>query len=299
MLNSSYLGETLALITAVSWALAVIFYRLAGQHLTPIAYTLFKSLITILLLLLTLVFLDQSIDFSAWTPVEFLLIAASGILGVTLGDVLYVASVNRIGAGMTSIIDCLYTPLMVFFAATVFSESLSGPEIFGGCLVLGSVLMIGIMRDSHPDFSNPEFKKGIFLGVVAQLCMVLAIVTIKNLLNESSLLPIMTLRYIIGTAPLLLFLSKKQHREDFKTAFRFNRVATWSIAGTLLGSYISTLAWFGGFQYEAAGRIAILHQSSTAFLILFATLLLKEKITLLRFAAISLALSGALIVVLS
>jgi drug/metabolite transporter (DMT)-like permease len=70
------------------------------------------------------------------------------------------------------------------------------------------------------------------------------------------------------------------------------------LPATLLGSYIALLAWIAGMKYTLVGIAAILNQTSTIFILLFASLLLQEPVTRRKIIASVLAIAGILLVTL-
>jgi DME family drug/metabolite transporter len=66
--------------------------------------------------------------------------------------------------------------------------------------------------------------------------------------------------------------------------------------GTLFGSYLSIIAWLAGFKYAQAGIAALLNQTSTVFIVVFAWLFLKEPMTRLKVAAMAMAFAGTVII---
>ena len=48
---------------------------------------------------------------------------------------------------------------------------------------------------------------------------------------------------------------------------------------SILGPFMATLFWIGGFKYSSAGRAAIFNQLSTVFIIVLAYFFLKEGFT--------------------
>ena len=66
--------------------------------------------------------------------------------------------------------------------------------------------------------------------------------------------------------------------------------------GTFFGSYLSLVFWLAGFKYSEAGIVALLNQTSTVLIVIFATLFLKEPMTRLKLIAVTMAFLGAVIV---
>jgi len=68
------------------------------------------------------------------------------------------------------------------------------------------------------------------------------------------------------------------------------------VPAALLGSYLALLAWIAGMKYALTGSAAILNQTSTIFILLFASLILKEAMTRRKTLAAALALAGIILV---
>ena len=105
-------GELFALGSAVVWALAMITLKKSGETAPPFALNLFRVVVSIPLFAVTLLALGQPL----WRQVpqmDLLVLFASGIIGIALSDTLFHAALNRMGAGITGIVDCLYSPFVV------------------------------------------------------------------------------------------------------------------------------------------------------------------------------------------
>jgi drug/metabolite transporter (DMT)-like permease len=75
------------------------------------------------------------------------------------------------------------------------------------------------------------------------------------------------------------------------------RKANWKfmIPATVLGTYLSIIAWIGGMKYTQVSVASALNQLNTVFIFIMAVLILKEKATLLKVAAVALAVAGAIL----
>ena len=57
--------------------------------------------------------------------------------------------------------------------------------------------------------------------------------------------------------------------------------------------------WLAGFKYAKAGVVALLNQTSTILIVVFAALFLKEPLTRLKVLAVIIAVIGAMLVLSS
>jgi drug/metabolite transporter (DMT)-like permease len=68
------------------------------------------------------------------------------------------------------------------------------------------------------------------------------------------------------------------------------------VPASILGAYVSNLAWLAGMKLTRASVAAPLNQLSTIFIFILAAIFLKEKVTRRKMAAVVLASLGAFLV---
>ena len=118
-----YTGEILSLLSAVFWALAVVFLKRVGEKIHPIGVNLFKNCLGAILLAITLLVLGEPLIYpisGVFTTEDYLRIIASGIIGMGIADIIFLHSLNIIGAGITALVDTVYSPFVIFFAYIFF-----------------------------------------------------------------------------------------------------------------------------------------------------------------------------------
>ena len=110
------------------------------------------------------------------------------------------------------------------------------------------------------------------------------------------MVPIALVRFSLGiivSAGLIVYLNGYNDlRETVTKGFRH----LYLIIGSFLGTFLSVILWLAGYKYTLAGRAAIYNQLSTIFIIILAAIILKEVMTKKKWAAVTLALTGAFIV---
>ncbi len=105
-----YAGELFALGAASIWAVAVILLRRSGETTTPFSLNLFRVGVSSLLLVAVLIMSDQPLWPDRATA-DYFWLAVSGVMGVAVSDTFFQMCLNRVGAGINAIVDCLYAPL--------------------------------------------------------------------------------------------------------------------------------------------------------------------------------------------
>ena len=228
------MGEFLALLTALIWAAAVILLKRSGETVPPFALNLFRVTVSIALLVPTAVLVGQA-SVSSASLSDIGLLVASGAIGVAVSDTLFHASLNRIGAGISAIIDSLYSPLTVLLAFLVLNERLSALQLIGMALVLGGVSAAARHEPPH-GVARRQVAVGVALGVLAMLALAVAIVIAKPVLDRSPLMWAVTVRQVGCLAVMLpIALLSRRRRPRSWAALRPSRVWLHALPGAVLG----------------------------------------------------------------
>jgi drug/metabolite transporter (DMT)-like permease len=289
-------GELFALLTALIWAAAVILLKRSGETISPFALNFFRVAVSSALLLPTAALAGQASVISASLSDIFLLVA-SGVIGVAVSDTLFHASLNRIGAGTSAIVDCLYSPLTVLLAFLALNERLSALQLVGMALVLGGVFAAARHEPPH-GVAPRQVAVGVVWGVLAMVALAVGIVIAKPVLDRSPLLWAATVRQVGCLAVMLPVALLSRRRTQILGALRPSPVWLHSLPGAVLGSYLGLMCWIGGLKYTKVGVAAILNQSSTIYILILAAIFLKEPFTRRKIVASLVALAGIILVTL-
>ncbi|UCG61454.1 MAG: DMT family transporter [Candidatus Zixiibacteriota bacterium] len=289
-----YLGQSLALITAIVWAIAVILFKKSGESVHPVALNLFKNLVAVALFLPTLWLYEKFIMWPApWQ--DYLLLLASGALGIGIADTLFFHCLNRLGAGLTAIVDCFYSPFIIGLSMFWLGEVLSSLQVLGVVLIISAVLTATYEGRTDP-LDRKNLIIGVTLGIISLALMALGIVMIKPLLNRSPLLWVTETRLVGGVAVLLLILAFNRRRKSILHSLRSSTGRVYTLTGSVIGGYLAMLLWLAGMKFTQVSTAAALNQTTNIFIFIFAAVFLKEKINLQRTVGIILAIIGAMLV---
>ncbi|MBU1708070.1 DMT family transporter [bacterium] len=290
----SHIGQTLALGAAIAWAIAVIFFKKSGETVHPIGLNLYKNALASVLLLPTIWLFGGSL-FRNVPASEYLLLMASGALGIGISDTLFFMCLNRLGAGLTAIVECLYSPSIIFLSFLWLGERMTPLQIVGTLLIISAVFLATVEKP-RAGLSRRDLILGITYGALALVVMAVGIVMIKPLLERSPLLWVTEVRLIASVLILLLILIVHPARHAIIASAISSRRWGYTLSGSFMGAYLSMILWLGGMKYAQASIAAVLNQTSNIFLFIFAALLLKEPINLQRIVAILLGVAGAILV---
>ncbi len=289
------MGEFFALMTALIWALAVILLKRSGETVPPFALNLFRVVVSTCLLLPTVVAGGQG----GWqgSRRDVLILFASGIIAIATSDTLFHMSLNAVGAGISAVIDCLYAPLTVLFAAVLLGERLSAPQLVGMALVLSGVLAAA-RHDPPHGVSRRQLVLGVIWGTLSMITLALGIVIAKPVLDHSPVLWATAVRQIGCLGVMVPGALLSPRRREFLRVFKPSRSWRFSLPGAVLGSYLALIFWIAGMKYTKVGIAAILNQSSTIYVLILAAVFLKERLTRGKVIASAVAIAGIVLVTL-
>ncbi len=304
-MSDHVVGSSLALLTAMSWAAGVIFFKKSGESMSPFALNFFKNAVAVALFAVTFLVVQEPLWAPGWGEDLFWLMV-SGVIGIGIGDVLFFRSLHLVGASRSAVIETLYSPSVLLSAFILLGETMSVFNAIGGALILvGIVLVVTAKEKSSADgdatqLSRPELVDGVITGVVSVVAMAISIVAVKPIIEQHSVLWATTMRLAGGLLIMVVALpfAPILRRESLQALLPH---AGWRFAmpGAFFGTYIALFAWIGGYKYTSATVASLLNQTSTLFIVAAATLFLGETLTRRRASAVALALAGSLIVLLT
>lgn len=291
------LGEFYALACALAWAIAVILFKKSGESLAPLPLNLFKNLLGLALMLLTVLVFSGA----AWPdmPPEAVLLAfLSGFLGIGVGDTLYFRALNAIGASRMAVAQTLYSPFVIVLSALFLAERLGLWQFAGVALVLGGILLVNYdPRAAQADVHS--IRRGVLEGGLAVLLMAAGVVIAKPLLERYDFLWTVSLRIVGGVMGLLLYvLWQERELAGMWRAFRGVRHWPAVIAGSVVGTYISMMLWLAGYKYTQASIAAVLNEMAAVFILALAAVFLHDRLVPRQLFGSAVAVAGVLLVVL-
>ena len=286
------IGETLSLLCAFIWAIAVILYKKAGDHFNAYEMNLFKSVFVFILMIPTVLFFE-SWEIPQMSYYQMSVILISGIIGIMLADLFYLRALQLIGASLTGITGSLYSPFVVSLSMLLLAESLNSWQYFGMLLVLAGVVLVGY-RKKTLTIEHPPIR-GFVYAALAVFFTALGIVIIKPVSTELPFFWIILIRSFGGMIAMVLYgLAIRQpltvsHILEAKGGM-------WLILGTFLGQYVSMMIWVAGYKYTSASVASILNETASVFILLLSWIFLKEHLNFRKVIGVLITITGVLFV---
>lgn len=294
----SHLGEWMAIGCAFCWALAVTLFRRVGIA-DPWALNLFKNVVATVLLVATMLAVGIPLDTDRSTT-DWLRLAGSALLGITVGDTLFFAGLQRIGGSVAAVVDCAYSPTVVVLSVLLLGETLRGGLLLGAPLVVAGLLLVTWQpRPSAGQAVEPTVSRaGVLLALGGVLSTALGVIVAKPALERSNLIEATTVRLVVATVSIALRQLQAAHRPATRALFGSPQAWRNLVPASVVGTYLSMLLWLGGLKYAPASVASLLNQLSTVFLLVLARVVGGEIVPARRWTGAAVALAGTVVIVL-
>lgn len=289
------LGEAYSLGCALAWGAAVVLFKKSGESLGPFALNLFKNLLGVVMMAITILALQGAV-LPPIPAFDLALILFSGLIGIAVGDTLYFRALNAIGASRMAAAQTLYSPFVIGLSMLFLGELLRPLQLIGVAAVLAGIFLVTYVREAG-HLESRVLLRGVLTGVLSVFVMAVGIVIAKPMLEQHDFLWVVALRIAAGAGGMLLVVAWRRNGRELLAAYRGVRHWPQVMAGAVLGTYISMLLWLAGYKYTQASIAAVLNELAAVFILLFAALFLRERVTPRQIAGVLLALAGVLLVV--
>ena len=282
---------------AVLWAIGVIFFRLAVKGIPAIEMALFKNSFSMILFLISWLLLPQTGEHTPLARSDILILIGSGILGIAIGDTLFLYSLKILGAGRNAIIGCLFSPFVLILSFIFLGERFTLFQAVGFLTILAGIFLAVYQKPDHK-LTKDQLIRGSIIGVLGIFFMSTGMVTTKPVLEDASPLTVATIRIFGGVLGITVFtLVSGRYKRSLEV---FRGPIPWKVMslGAFIGSYLALFAWIVGFKYTSATIASILNQTSVFFILILAAIVLKEQLTLPKIAGALLGFIGVGLILL-
>ncbi|BDU35780.1 DMT family transporter [Vibrio nigripulchritudo] len=177
--------EWLALAAAFLWAISSIISVTPARHLGSFSYSRWRMGCTSAILIVMALFTG---GWSTITSDHILPMALSGLVGIFIGDTALFACMNRMGPRQAGLLFSCHAVFSAILGYWIFSETLSGIELFGSVLVFSGVMtaiFFGKKKQGQHEWEaiQGSIAIGIGLGLLAALCQALGGIIAKPVMQ--------------------------------------------------------------------------------------------------------------------
>jgi drug/metabolite transporter (DMT)-like permease len=268
-------GEIAALAAAVFWAVAVALFRAPIAAHGARAINLAKNSLAAVLLGATMLALGQGSSLLSADARSLLLVAASGVVGLTFGDTALFSAVARIGPSRALLVQSfapIFTAIMAYFW---LGDRLVGGQWLGGLVILVGVAVVlvpGLRTASLSALADPRGDRpkgqsrgqlrgqriGLALGLIAALGQAAGIVLAKEAMTTIPIVAASFVRMVAGGLGLVLVLVFAGRLRASCRVFLRRETVVRLLPASMLGTYLAFLLMMAGLAWTRAAVAAVL-----------------------------------------
>jgi len=277
------IGELAALAAALCWTVSAALYKVALSDAKPVSANISRCISTTVFFIACLG-LTGRLQYIAALGLDSLLLAGiSGVVGLCVGDTLYMLSLKLIGVSRAVPVTCTYPLFTMLFAALLFSEQITLFVLLGAVLIVVGIWLISQEKDKSTGMARSVLFKGILVAFVTAVMWGVSIAFMDEALALSKL-AILDAAFVVNTVRLsATTLSLLAVSPFFDRQFGFLKLKrrTWVILA--LGGIVALgLGWVllavSLLDIPASYAVPI-SSVSPLFATLSGAFLLKERVT--------------------
>lgn len=233
-------GEIAAIGAAIAWAVATWIYSQFSHRFSALQLNIVKGVIASAMMLMVLPF-EGAVEPSIETQ-HLIILAVSGVVGIAIGDSAYFASLKRIGANKTLLLESLAPPLSGVLALLALGSVLSVQSWLGVVVTTLAVTYVIF----QPSEANSEMSwSGVAFGLLASVCQASGVVISHYALVAGDLPPLLGafIRLTVGVLAVMVVINLfeanpykgiKQHLKELTSG-----ALLWLIGAIFVGTFLA------------------------------------------------------------
>ena len=200
MTSAPFAGEIAALAAAFIWAVATMIYARTGNQSPALFLNLVKGTIAVAMLSLTVLILGETCP--DLTVSQWLWLAGSGIVGISIGDSAYFSAIKRVGPSQTLLVESLAPPLTGVLALCFLHEAIGFWAWAGIFLTMSGILWV--VTEHQPQQKSLNLP-GLGFAALAALCQATGMVMSRQVMVTSGITPLWAALIRLAAASLVLW----------------------------------------------------------------------------------------------
>ena len=226
------IGFFAAISAVIFWTYACSIWRRESEILLPRQINIYKNVLASILFLPVAFTINWSSD-----QISIFVLMISGIVGIAVGDNLYINSLKIIGTRKTLSFEAL-TPIIATALGTLSINEIYPQKVWLGSFIVSFSLLMIVRQNTYQEEYSRDIKIiGTLYALGSVFCAVLAALLSRVILISSTLTPLQTTEIRLLSASIFLILI---FRKDFIDLLS-NRLITKKkhsnlVLSTLLGT---------------------------------------------------------------
>jgi drug/metabolite transporter (DMT)-like permease len=274
-----FLGELSALLTAVLWSFTSIAFSHAAEKIGSVQLNMNRLLLAALFLLSTIVVFNISYSLSSK---QVVCLAASGIIGLVIGDSFLFKAYRQIGARLSILLMSFAPGLSALMGYLFLSEGFSFLGIIGMIVTLLGVIIVVSEKNKTPETKYKMNAIGFFNGFMGAVGQAGGLVFAKLAFDQGDINGFVATFIRIFSSILLflpLLLIFRRYNNPFKTYKNNSRALVSTLGGTICGPYLGITFSMIAVANTSVGIAATLMSTMPVLMLPLVKYFYKDKLT--------------------
>lgn len=266
-------SDVFMLSAVVLWAVNFSLVKVALEEMSPMGFNGIRLALASLLLVAFLAIKGESFRM---TGSDFWKLVFLGIVGNTAYQLLFINGIYVTSASNTAIIIAI-TPIFIALLSSVLRHEKLNWASWTGILISFVGFYLVIMRDSVKLTLAGKGVKGDLMILAGTVCWAVYTVLAKPLLHRLSALKLTAVTMVVGTA----FYLPLSIRDIIRLDYNGTTVKAWAslVFSALFALAVCYVIWYGSVQRVGNSRTAIYDNLIPILTVMFASLIIGEKIS--------------------
>ncbi len=295
------LGVLAGIGSAAIWAVASTLMASSSTRVDAVSVSALRGAWGAVALLIALPFVIMSGGFEAMDAAVAIAVIGSALVGHSLGDTLYVFSLNALGLTRAFTISLgLFVFLTYVLSIALLGEEITVAEVVGSLLVLAGVYLVALRgrqrgTPAAAAAGGGNVTRGLILVGVTALVWAVATVWLGDAVEGQNAVAVTALR-LPASALVVGFVAAALPRSSIRR-WRISRFdhGVLFLAG-VVGTGLGSLLWIYAVQEAGVGRAAVASAISPLFAVPLGAIFLKERLTLWLVAGVAVAVAGIVLI---
>jgi drug/metabolite transporter (DMT)-like permease len=290
-----WVGEICALACALCWAITSVLTKSLAGKIAPLTLNFIRCLGATLFLWLLIPLVPGAAGLSAIPPTTLLFLVFSALLGMSVGDTLYIRALRLIQVTLAFPLAQAVTPLLTVGAAYLFlGEKFSPLFLVGTFLALSGIYWVAVPSGTvFPSLRAPLEKRGtgVVLILIASLFWTASIAFLKVALQNADPFLANGIRLPVSALALMPLAFFEKAGPPKPTGARWRLWFLGAFSG-MLAFGVGGALFLTAIREAGAGKAMVLTSCAPLFGLPISLFFLKERVTLRTVAGTVLIVLG-------
>lgn len=286
------IGILAALGSAASWAFATVLFDRLGKLIPAAGMTFFKGLFS-LFLMLVLIFCTGGFDLLSWH--DFIFLALSGIIGISIGDTLFFRSLQDLGAKVQVLYFMLGQIVTMILSFFFLGEILSIKEYIGAMILLLGIVTVTVGKQED----HPNKIRGIMGGFASILCFSISSILIKISISDVGVPTATFWRMFFSTVSVMFLGFTSKRFTSWCNPLKEKKTLGLFLLNVVVITYGGFLLSMLAIKHITVSLASVLSATEPIFVLIFAYFISREHISKREIIGATIAISGLLLIIIN